>query len=64
MTNLDRIRAMTAEELAEFLDKVTGCCAGIDSTDCDNCPLYKGRGCCENSIAEWLESEVSENENC
>ena len=36
-TNGDKIRAMTDEELAEFLDTATTCCADGDS--CDKCPL-------------------------
>lgn len=65
MTNLDRIREMTAEELAEFLDKATTCCTS-DCDECGRCPLFVCRkysgGCGQDSIAKWLESEVSEND--
>lgn len=65
MTNLEKIRAMTAEELAEFLEKTTTCCASF-VCQCDYCPLRtcqeRGEGCYKNSISKWLESEVSEND--
>ena len=50
----DRIRAMSDEELAEFLDQ-------FDST-CGMC-IYQG-GCygknCNDGILQWLKSEVKE----
>ena len=52
MTNADRIRAMTDEELAEFL-KLMIC----KFRSCGNCPMNDwcspGRG-----IAEWLKEEA------
>lgn len=56
MTNGDKIRAMTDEELAEFLDDVAGC--GV-------CVL-NGRGNCRHKcdciqyIKKWIKQEVSE----
>lgn len=54
-TNADRIRNMTNEELAEFLDKYFGqICIAVDNCGC--CPFYNdGKGC--SSTKEWLESE-------
>lgn len=40
LTNGDRIRAMTDEELSEFLSFGTRSCSGVDSDDCsrtDDC---------------------------
>lgn len=61
MTNADRIREMTNEELAEVFDDK------VSSFDCDVCSSkYAGTDCCEESdckpfarkwLKEWLESE-------
>lgn len=58
MTNADRIRAMSDEELAVWLAKFT---------DCGECPVWDGFPHCttsEESCAcrwhEWLKEEVSE----
>lgn len=56
-TNGDKIRAMTDEELAEFIDTVTDCCS--DGWMCDKCPI-KSIGCDKDSFIEWLKQEVSE----
>ena len=57
MTNLEKIKAMSAEEMADFL--VNRIC-----TSCRNCPVgglryYNGLSCLEN-YKSWLESEVEE----
>ena len=58
MTNADRIRQMTDEELAEFLDKDASytclICARRDAKD--SCVDYV----CKNVVLEWLKQEVSE----
>ena len=55
MTNADRIRQMTTEELAEFLDEQYGkICSAVDN--CGNCGFDR-EGTCESTL-EWLESEV------
>lgn len=47
MTNADRIRSMTDEELAEWLM--------IEHNDCDLCPDYIVAGDCNDGcIAKWL----------
>lgn len=57
-TNADRIRAMTDEELAEFLEKV--------SDGCDSCPMLKECTYSDEEISEkqirlkWLKQEVEE----
>lgn len=62
MTNLEKIRAMTAEELAEFLDRVTIICSDCSDGRCRNCPLNASFECSKEGISKWLESEVSEND--
>lgn len=53
-TNADRIRSMTDEELAEFLETVNSCtCSfamGKSPCDADGCPCW----------IEWLMEEASE----
>lgn len=53
MTNHDRLRTMTARELAMWLDKV-GMCRG------DNCPEYNEPSDCKDCAArieDWLNQE-------
>ena len=51
MKNIEKIRNMTAEELAEFLENSRCYCAYNDTDRCDN-------RSCEQRIAEWLEQEA------
>lgn len=51
MTNLERIKNMSAEELAAYFCKLT---------DCDHCYFYYTYGICYNEIKQWLEREVEE----
>ncbi len=59
MTNGDKIRAMTDEELAKFIADVTDCCS--DGWKCSDCPLNgAGESCSEDEIAEYFGKEVEE----
>lgn len=65
MSNADRIRAMSDEELAVFLDGFT--CNCIDCRDNDgknkSCPIYNRQRCryCEpKDIMDWLQSPEEE----
>lgn len=60
MTNGDRIRQMTYDELAEFIDKVTDCCS--DGWMCDKCPIHS-MGCYKESYIAWLKKEVNNADN-
>ena len=60
MTNADRIRAMSDEELAEFLDGGYG-----EMGSCDTCKEPRNEygscsGYCRNEYLRWLKSEVEE----
>lgn len=59
MTNADRIRSMSDDELAELLDSVDN--GGIRALDvdypCDECTQKTE---CEDCFLEWLQSEVEE----
>lgn len=49
-TNADRIRAMTDEELCEFLSKCEFC--DICPEGCDNCTYH---GDCDKRLLDWLQ---------
>lgn len=60
ITNADRIRDMSDEELAVFLDDLT--CLCVDCNDHDgvneNCPIYKqgcGQYCEPKDLMDWLQ---------
>lgn len=60
MTNYDRIKSMSVEEMAAFINH----CENVPCQCCN----YKGNLCgdgtdtemCKNEISEWLNSEVEE----
>lgn len=60
VTNADRIRAMTDEELAAFIEGESWMCCAYDS--CDECPMHKARGICF-SVVEWLKQPVKNGED-
>ena len=54
MTNLDRIKNMTLDEMAELLDtKACKCCAYYSTPPC-------GFKDCRDGIKKWLEQEAAE----
>jgi hypothetical protein len=55
-TNADRIRAMSDEELAKFLEEASWICA---NQVCRKCPLSTGTEICK-SVKEWLKQPVEE----
>jgi len=52
----DRIRAMSDEELAEWINNITDCCYG---NYCEGCP-FNGNGCSKEKLIDWLKSEAKE----
>ena len=65
-TNGDKIRAMTDEELATFLNEITTAChaRGAETDDaereliCKDCPIGDYTGCCEHSILFYLNKKA------
>jgi hypothetical protein len=57
MTNADKIRGMTDEQLAKFL---------VEVIDCWYCPTYQectNVKSCDNALLAWLQMEHKENSN-
>ena len=62
MTNGDKIRSMTDEELADFINDVTDCCS--DGYICEKCPLNSvGSHCNIYTFEKWLKQEVQKNDS-
>lgn len=64
MTNFEKIKQMSVEEIVVLLDSMQCRCY---SNDCQNCPIYKiadtpRKRCMPQDIMNWLESEVQEDE--
>ena len=57
-SNADRIRQMTDEELAEWLNGICNRC--ISDSGCTGCPIYDGCAADVDWQEKWLKQEVSE----
>ena len=62
LTNADRIRSMSDEDLADFLCQIVDNCDAGEHNGCSkNCPLYEC--CCDqpsDNIEDWLKAEYKE----
>ena len=54
MTNADRIRAMSDEELAQMLNKAVVCHHLRELGYCHKCPLFGAKPCDTEGIVKWL----------
>ena len=65
MTNFERIKQMSAKEIADLIDNISFICVDKNETNsCKHCPIYectKIEGCDFDVIMGWLESEVKDN---
>lgn len=59
MTNLEKIRSMSAYDLAMLLDDIVYSC---HRRVCEGCPLYALKLCFNEAIEEWL-NEEADNDN-
>ena len=57
MTNYDRIKSMSVEEMAEYLSDHWSCVDCAFEKDCDDNYIS-----CHKNIKQWLEQEVEEND--
>lgn len=59
MTNYERIKNMSVEEMGEIINVLTRCCA---TDECHECPIDKfkenRRVCSEIAIKHWLEFDA------
>lgn len=55
-TNADKIRRMSDDELAEFMDFVISCCSS--GWRCNECPLKNAGGCNKEDVSIWLKQEA------
>ena len=64
MTNADRIRSMTNDDLVVFLDVFSSqCIECAEYGKNENCPFYKeGHYCRPKDIMEWLRQPAEEND--
>ena len=61
MTNADRIRSMSDEELAEFIKGLSEhCLAGIGACDCSGVNMQPCYEACGKMARKWIQSEVEE----
>ena len=57
MTNYDRIKSTSVEEMAEYLSDHWSCVDCAFEKDCDDNYIS-----CHKNIKQWLEQEVNEND--
>ena len=63
MTNADRIRAMTDEELAAFINRIVICHHLRNAGNCEKCPIHPAKPCDTEGIAEWLQKPAEEDDH-
>ena len=62
MTNADRIRSMTNEELATFINRIVICHQLRKEGDCVKCPIHPAKPCDTEGIVNWLQQPAKEGE--
>lgn len=65
MTNFEKIKNMTIEQMADVFDAVTEACAEQSRRKCFSCPVFKSTGtgyCDRENLLHWLANEVIEND--
>lgn len=59
-TNADRIRAMSDEDLAEFLNEIVVNHHIKIADECRRCPLFGAKPCDTEGLMDWLQQPVKE----
>ena len=62
MTNADRIRAMSEEELATFINRIVIFHQLRNEGNCEKCPIHPAKPCDTEGIAEWLKQPAEEDD--
>ena len=63
MTNADRIRAMSDEELAKFINRVVLCHHLRNEGNCEKCPIHPAKPCDTEGIVKWLQQPAEEDKH-
>ena len=63
MTNADRIRAMSDEELATFINRVVICHHLRNERNCEKCPIHPAKPCDTEGIVKWLQQPAEEDDH-
>lgn len=61
MTNYEKLRKMTTEEMSNFLNEITYFCR-YEYDDCKECPMYNhmiNETCTTQTIKNWLEQKTN-----
>ena len=59
-TNADKIRAMTDEELATFINRIVVCHHLRNEGHCEKCPIHPAKSCDTEGIMKWLQQPAEE----
>lgn len=60
MTNAQKIRVMSDEELATFINRVVICHHLRNEGNCERCPIHPAKPCDTDGIVEWLQQPADE----
>ena len=52
--NIDHLRSMTSNEVAEFLAKLIFCCSDKNGDKCSDCPMTNAKSCTKSGFNLWL----------
>ena len=63
LTNAQKIRAMTDEELAAFINRIVICHHLRNAGNCEKCPIHPAKPCDTEGIAEWLQQPAEEDDH-
>lgn len=61
MTNYERIKSMTVDEMCKFVLDANSFCTALDGVDCIHGWRYETSQCAAHA-KEWLESEATDSE--
>lgn len=61
-SNADRIRAMSNEELAAFINKIVVCHGLKNAYYCNKCPIFGAKPCDTEGIEGWLQQPAEGSE--
>lgn len=63
MKNADKIRSMSDEELATFINRIVICHHLRNEGHCEKCPIHTEKPCDTDGIAKWLQQTAEEDDH-